>query len=451
MANFEPLVAEAEAVVSDASLNDQYDGTQHLDAVGISIPASVRVLEVVVNWPRLVVDTMAEVLSIVGFESAHLDDEALKFVWDTWQACNMDTLSYSAHVEALTQGEAFAVVGLREDGTIRTTVHTRDGIAVRRSADGDVTEAVVVFEEPTESGSTVQKAVHYLPDSTVTYQRVSGLWGQVDSSPGIGVVPVIPIVNAERITDRNGRSDMTMAIPYGNAASRSFTLLQLATEILSMPQRYIAGGDRAKFKGPDGKQQTLMEIYLGSVMFAPSSDAKFGQFPGADLSQIIASIKAAAGQLSAFYGIPLSMLGVSSEGNPESAEAMRVAKERMLTRGERKQDLFGDAWEKWARIVLALGGFEVTLRDRVNTVWADIAVASTAAKTASLLQAHAQGVVSARTARDGLPLTPEQRAREDRAEAEAEEAGSREEIVSAGSLPVVTEELDPALPGEPVA
>ena len=434
MATIDALVEAAEASVSDAILNDHYDGTQQLDAVGISIPPRVRALEVVVNWPRLVVDTMAEVLSVIGFESAALDDEAIQQLWDTWQACNMDTLSHTIHVEALTQGEAFAVVGLREDGSIRTTAHTKDGIAVRQTSDGEILEAMVVFEEDTEDGSRVKKAVHYTPETTATYQQVAGMWGQVSSAPGIGIVPVIPFRNVERITDVNGRSDMQAAIPFGNAASRSFTLLQLATEILTMPQRYIAGGDQSKFKTADGEQKTLAEIYLGSIMFAPSSDAKFGQFAGADLSQIIATIKASAGQLSAFYGIPLSMLGVSSEGNPESAEAMRVAKERMLTRGERKQDAFGDGWERWALLVLALSGRQVSPHERINSVWADIAVPSAAAKTASLLQAHAQGVVSARTARDGLPLTPEQRAREDQAEGVTVVEGAADEIIDPGTF-----------------
>lgn len=431
---FESLVEQAEASVSDASLNDRYDGVRQLDAVGVSIPPRVRALEVVVNWPRLVVDMMAEALTVTGFESSSLTAEDLDHVWSAWQQCRMEILSYTVHVEALTQGEAFVVVGVREDGSLRTTVHARDGIVVRESSDGDILEAMIVFEEETEDGSTVKKAVHYTPETTVTYQQVSGLWGQVASQPGVGMVPVIPLRNVERISDKNGRSDMTAAIPFGDSASRSFTLLQLATEILTMPQRYIAGGDQTKFKNPSGEQKTLEEIYLGALMFAPSSDAKFGQFAGADLSQIIATIKSAAGQLSAFYGVPLSMLGVASEGNPESADAMRVAKERLLTRGERKQAAFGEAWKRWALLVLALSGRKVTAQERITAVWADMAVPSASAKSASLLQAHAQGVVSAKTARDGLPLTPEQRAREDRAEGEADVMGANAEILSSSVL-----------------
>lgn len=426
--SFEVLLEQAETAASNQDLNAYYDGERSLDSVGISIPPRVRALEVVVNWTRLVVDTTAEVLTVEGFECVDAAYEDMELLRKVWQSSDMDSLSHLAHTEALVQGEAYVIVGLTENGTVRTTVHSRDGFAVAADSSGEITEALVRFQTENEPGSTVEQAAYYTRDSVEVFQQNNGMWSRVSSYAGCGIVPVIPLRNAARISDNQGRSEMEMVIPFNNSASRSFTLLQLATEIMSMPQRWIAGADKTQFTKPNGAKAETWEIYLGSLFTTKDENAKFGQFPGADLSQIINVIKTCATQVSAMTGIPPSMLGVTTE-NPVSAEAMRAAKERMISRCERKQQIFGDTWETWARVVLALQGKRVDNLETLQAVWRDVAVPSVSARSANLLQAHAQGVISATTARDGLPLTPEQRAYENRGEMEAGTLGASDTIL----------------------
>lgn len=411
--SFESLVREAQGSVSNVEYNNRYDGVRSLQQVGLSIPPSVRALEAVVNWPRLVVDTTAEVLTVDGFESSQVSGDDLEFIWRVWQGTQMRARSYLAHVDALVQGSAFAIVGMSENRRVRTTVRSRDNIAVEVTDGGEIAAAVVLFETRTDYGTRVKRAAYYTPGRVETFQEVNGLWARIESqSIPVPMVPVVALFNKSRVGDKFGRSEMDLVIPFGDASSRSMTLLQLATELLSMPQRWIAGGDLKKFKRPDGSIPTAQEIYLGSFLTAPDAGVKFGQFAGANLDQVLGVLEHYAKMVSAMTGIPVSMLGITS-ANPESAEAMRVAKERMTSRCELKQDLFGDGWEQWARIVLAFSGRSLPDEDDLTTVWRDIALPSNSSKAAHLLQAHAQGVVSAKTARDGLPLTPVQRARED--------------------------------------
>ena len=65
------------------------------------------------------------------------------------------------------------------------------------------------------------------------------------------------------------------------------------------------------------------------------------------------------------------------------------------------------------RIALDMFGHHIDEADTLEVLWRDPATPSQSAKAANMLQAHAQGVISAKTAREGLPLTPEQRAYED--------------------------------------
>lgn len=412
--SFESLVEQATQTVSDLTLNRRYDGENVLPSLGVSVPPNMRALEMNANWCRLVVDSMAEVLTVEGFECADLPDEDIRLVWNTWQASDMRTLSHLAHTEALTQGLGYVVVGRGTDtGKLRSRVLPKDNIGVEYT-DGAVTGAVILstVTDPTSNRDVLQ-AVYYTPDNIEVLHRQGTLWRTKETLEGCPLVPVIPLTNKTRVNDTHGRSEMLLVSQYADAASRSFTLLQFATETMATPQRWIIGGELDKFTRKDGSPMTTAEIYTSGILMLGAPNAKAGQFEAANLNQIVAVIKQYAEMVSAMTGIPASMLGLTT-GNPESAEAMRAAKERMISRGELKQTLFGDSWEQWARTILAFNNKPLDKADSLSTVWRDIAIPSNSAKAAHLLQAHAQGVISPRTARDGLPLTPEQRARENR-------------------------------------
>lgn len=431
--SFEALLSEASSVVSDSTYTDAYDGARRVGMIGLNVNPKIRALELQLNWARLAVDMVSEVLTVEGFESSlEGSDELLKVVSDAWARNRMGMKSHFVHTEAFIQGEAFIVVGTVGDGgqgQSLTTVHPRDGFAVSEDSDGNVVEALVTYTAESDSGSRVNKATYYTREKIYTMQEANGVWHRVATQPGYGLVPVIPVRNKSVVGDRYGRSEMDMVLGLGDAGSRAMTMLQVAMEILATPQRYIAGADGNRFKRPNGDSVSLDELYLGSFLMIPDSDAKLGQFPGADLSQIVSVVKTAAEQVSAMTGIPPTMLGVMSDGNPTSAEAMRAAKERMISRCEAKQVMLGDVWTQWAKVVLAVEGFDPSKVGNVSTVWRDVASSSVSARSANLLQAHAQGVVSARTARDALQLTPEQKKRENA----REERASGVSAVSAGS------------------
>ena len=95
-----------------------------------------------------------------------------------------------------------------------------------------------------------------------------------------------------------------------------------------MPTRYLFGEGLETLRDQAGNPVDKIAAYFGRFITGPS-DAKAGQIPGADLSQIINSYKLYAQSVSAITGIPPSMLGISTD-NPSSAEAMKVAKELSL-------------------------------------------------------------------------------------------------------------------------
>lgn len=400
--SFDTLVASVP--VSDSRFESYYEGRVTLDALGISLPPAARVLEMAAPFPKLAVDVLAEVLTPEGYLLGDdRDTPALLRRW--WQINDMDTTVRLAITEALVQGSAYFVIGEGTSDAPRITAHPRRGMSVRRDHMGRVVEAVRQYGPPDE-----RHAAHYQAGRTDYYRRDGGRWRLVDTiRHGLSAPPVVPMVNMLRLGDVDGRSEIAEVAKLSDAASRSLTNLQVAQELLAMPTRYLFGEGLETLRDPSGNPVDKIAAYFGRFLTGPS-DAKAGQIPGADLSQIINSYKLYAQSVSAITGIPPSMLGISTD-NPSSAEAMKVAKERLISRAEVKQQLFGDALEEVARLSLEYMGREVDVAT-LEVQWRDPATPSASSKAANMLQAHAQGVIGAETAREALSLTPEQKARE---------------------------------------
>lgn len=394
-----------------------YEGRRRLDAIGVSLPPNVRVLEMPVRWPKLTVDVLVRSLVLEGFTMA--DGEVPHELHRILQANNFDSLLTLTLTEALVTGRAWVVAGgsiMPGSNIPRLSAHRGRDIVVQRDIFGTIIEAVQTYTR----GGVKQKAV-YTPGHLAVFAVQDGeerLIEEHDYSATYAGVPIVEVVNRTRIGG-GGASEIEDIIELCDAASRSLTNLQIAQELLAMPTRYLFGdGVADQFTG-DGKHPGLarLEAHFGHLLVGPSG-SQAGSIPGADLQQIINSFKLYASQVSAMTGIPASMMGVNADSNPASAEAMRAAKDGLISRAELKQHLFGDAVEEIARMVLQMAGVKVDGLETLEARWRDPAVASISSRNALMLQAQAQGVITSQTAREFLGLSPEQAKREDLHDAE---------------------------------
>jgi len=406
--SFDSLIRKAGRGNGTRKFEQYYEGTIQLDSLGVSLPPRVRVLEQAAPFPKMAVDVLSEVLNPEGFLLGD-DAETPKLLRKWWATNNLDTEVKLAITEALVRGSAFFIVGPGDEGSPRITAHSGDGMAVAYDHMGRVSEAVRKYKVGDN-----RFAAHYLPGLTRYYGEVQGQWkltetGEVRTRASRPAV--VPMVNRARLKDHDGRSEIAEIVKTTDAASRSLTNLQVAQELLAMPTRYLFGDGLEALADQNGNPVDKITAYFGQFLTGPAG-AQAGQIPGADLSQIINTYKLYAQIVSSVTGIPPSMLGISTD-NPASAEAMRVAKDRLIARAEVKQSMFGDDLEDVARLALEMEGVLPAEAATLELQWRDPALTSVSAKAANMLQAHSQGVVSAETARDGLQLTPEQKARED--------------------------------------
>lgn len=384
-----------------------YEGRSRLNALGVSLPPEVRVLEVQAPFAKMSVDVLTEVLIPSGFILGEGGEDETDLLRSVWQANDLDSMFALAATEALVSGSVFWIVAPPSEGQEYASVRAVAPTNARCRVDyrGEPVEGVAVYRLPDGS----KGASYYTPEGVAFMAEVSGRWvdtgrGRLDSW-GMSMVPMF---NRARIGDRYGRSDLAELAPIADAASRTLTNLQVAQEVAALPLRGLVG---------DGSDQALaqfgsrMEAYIGRILALPKG-GELVQLTGTNLQAFTDTYRLYALQISAMTGIPPSMLGVTADSNPTSAEALRVAKDRLIMRAENKQRQFSDALEAVARKVIQIHGGSVVGLENLEVTWRDPAAPSVAAMAANALQAQAQGVISNETAAEYLRLTPEQMRRE---------------------------------------
>lgn len=386
-------------------LEAYFNGEKRLAALGVSLPPQMRVLEMVSGWPRLVVEALVERLTVEGFYLASNEDFA-KTAWRWWQANNMDVNSIMLQTEALVQGTAYTIIGPGEFDIPRITTHSRTEMRVNYNAIGRIGEALRRYKD--EEGA--EWYAHYEPGVTHYYgQGQGGRWLKAASiDTGLSRVPVVPFVNRARIDHRHGESEMRDVMALSDACSRSLTNLQVAQELVSMPGRYLLGADAESFVDGTGQPKTQFEVYIGRILLGPAG-ATAGQFPGANLDQIINTIKLYAQKVAAITGLPNSYLGITSD-NPASAEALNAAANRHVKKAEQKQVIFGESFEEVMRIgnELVTGQVDPGLVD-LEARWRNAATPTLQSNAQAAVQLVQTDIIPPQVARDMVGLTPEQK------------------------------------------
>ncbi|WP_018686524.1 phage portal protein [Actinokineospora enzanensis] len=390
-------------------LDAYYDGAQRLAALGLGLPPEMRRLQVVVNWPRLTVDSLAERLDLEGFRLAGAaeTDERL---WSWWQANGLDDESGLAHLEALITGRAYITVGPGDDGADTPVITPESARSMIADVDPRTRAVRSALRLYTSRSGGELSATLYLPDRTVYYDRGRSGWRVVDLiAHKLGRVPVVPLINRARIGDRHGRSEMDDVIGLTDAACRTMTNLGGAQELLAVPQRYVLGAGRSDFVNEAGEPIPAWEAYIGRILALGNENAKVGQFAAADLRNFVEVVNLYARLVAALSGLPPHFLGLSTD-NPASADAIRSGETRLVKRAERRARAFGSAWEESMRLGMLIVDGEIPPHAaRLESIYRDPATPTYAAKADAVSKLVASGILPISAAWEELGYSAEQR------------------------------------------
>lgn len=405
LVSFEKL-RQMPKIPANFTRNEAYfDGKKRLDALGVTLPPEMRVLEIIVDWPRITVEALEERLTVEGFTIAG-QERANERYWNRWQANRMDLNAPLTHTEAFVQGCGYVVIGPDgPEGFAKITAHSALGFAVVKDlSTGIVSEALQAFTDEESPGY-----VHYETGLNHIWRKVNGRYLLQKSEPsGTDRIPVVPFLNRSRLRDKHGRSEMQDVIRYTDAGSRSITNLQAAVETVALPQKYMLGAAADNFKNARGEQMTQWETYIGRLLLGPK-DGKVGTLAGANLQEINATLRLYAGFVAASTGLSLMTLGIGTDANPASEGALNAVDNRHVRKAEKKQTMFGEAWEDVQRIADDIEGVANKESMRLETDWRPAATMTLDAMAQSAATLVSAGIIPPAVARHRIRLTPEEK------------------------------------------
>lgn len=396
-----------------------------------------RMGRLVANIPRLTVLSIADRLKVQSFDGVDISQE--------WEANDMPQHSGTLFKEALLLGAAYVLVSTNPDGSPRITVESAKQVTVERDpATRQVTSALKRWETRTTTEATL-----FLPDRIVRFTApttgaAAAAFKQVDEWPNpLGVVPVVPVVNADRLLDVNGVSEIWDLIPLCDLANKLLTDMAVTSEMTGLPRRWATGLTPTEriVTNPDGTpvldgnglpvkelvNPVSEDTYKMAVAAKP--DAKFGQWEAASMAGYESAMRVTMAQIGAISSLPPAYLNMTNS-QPTSADAVRAQESSLTAKVEAKELAFGPALEQVAALVVAVrdGVDPVTVTARVT--WADAASRSVAQEADAATKLFQAGILARTTVQRRLGMTDDEIA--------ADRAARRAEALDAQGVTLLT-------------
>lgn len=400
-----------------------YEADITMDRRGHAIPEEFRKMKAAVGWSRLYLDSLVERIAIVGFRTPGTSDADPRLQrW--WKANDLDQEAPISFLETFIHGRAFISVSAPTPEDI-IMGHPSDAPIIRVESPKHmwvsidprtrrVNWAVRFYLDPmgVQNQDVDQRYTVYLPNETVYVKDGKGGRYLNDGDPdvhGLGIVPIVPSFNRERVSDRYGRSEIIPELRnLQDVATRVVLNMQTAADLMAVPQRLLFGVEKEAIV-QNQSPEAQYKAYMAGILAFGDRDAKATQFSAAELSNYTGVLQELAKMAASYTGLPPQYLSFSSQ-TPASAEAIRSAESRLVKKAEVKGDMFGNVWERVMRLgVLVMDGSVDDTMRQIESILTDPSTPTYAAKAdAAVKLVGGKSVIPVKQARVDLEYTPEQ-------------------------------------------
>lgn len=323
-----------------------YDGKHAIRHLGSLIPPAYYQTAVVLGWPAKAVDLLARRCNVDGFVWADGDIDGLG-VRELVRENKLRAELNQAFISSLLHSTAFLVATTGGQGEPAGLVHARDALSAtgvwssRRRA---LTSALTVGEFDKESPARPVAFTLYLDGVTVTCVKDGQRWSVDRSSHGFGV-PVEPLPYKPRLGRPFGMSRISRpVISAYRQAVKTAIRMEGGADVFTWPQMILLGADSDVFKNADGSMKPDWQVALGRVFALPDDEdatnprASVQRFEGASPEPHLKMLKQQAELFAGETSIPITSLGVSTDGNPTSAESYLASREDLVAEAEGATD-----------------------------------------------------------------------------------------------------------------
>lgn len=311
------------------------------------------------NYCPIVVDALAERLTVTGFKAEGQDEQ----LWDWWTQNRMDAVQNVVHLSAVRDGDAYLIVEWDNDEGLpvfsaEPAFDGTEGVKVHYSKEkkNEISFASkrwrVEAEDPSQAGK-VRRLNLYYSDRIEKYishdHAFEGNWQPFmdEDEPGWPIpwvddageplgVPVIHFVNKAQGYNY-GQSELKNVVPLQNALNKSLIDLLAAADNTGFPLYVFLGDD------PAG-----LSFAPGSVIYSDkpqTSESKVEVFKleASDLTPLVGLKDAFAMEIARVSRTPISLFQISAQRPAEGT--LKQEEVGLVSRAKDRQVTFGNAWE----------------------------------------------------------------------------------------------------------
>lgn len=377
-----------------------YESRNKLKSLGISLPPALEGLDVSLGWAGIVVDVMDERMNLQGFYG---DDDNLG-INDIFNDNNLQFESSQAHIGSLVYGTSYNVIGKGADDepdVLITTESPNNVVGEYNLRTRRLNSALQYINtgNKQEAIGTLFTKVANIPFG-VTEDGLIYEDGPADEH-NLNRVLVTRFVNRPQSSNTRGRSDITPTIQnLTDSGLRTLAGMETAREFFATPQRWMMGADADDFKSTDGRDLNpwtalMNKVWIGGKDHEGRSPT-VGQFEANSPEPFVKILDRLAAEASAESGIPLSMFGVKTEGNPPSADAIKAQESRLTKRAERKIMGAGQTWKETMQLALLVRDGEIPEEARgIDAIWLDPSTPTRSANADEAQKLISAGVLTA--------------------------------------------------------
>ena len=347
-----------------------YLGKDVMKNLGLAFPDGNKIagkIKPVCGWGAKAVDLLVtrSQLDYFTFDGKD-DDEALRRAYDD----NDLELSYSQLlVDQCVSGVEFMSVTAGNDEWDVTPIviatHTSlDATCVWDRRRRRVAYGMVVTDADDDGRPTSLNLI--TDDAIYTYFRdpFNGRWQRLVTESTVGLPSFVPFPFRPSNIRPLGQSRITPSMmSLIDCAVRETMRSEVASEVYTIPQRYLLGIDPKKLqKGQKAYWMNYFAVGADNNGNVPQA----GQFAPPGINDHIQYMRALASQFAGEAGIPLASIGVQAE-NPSSAEAIHAEREDLIIEAERLNAVNGRALRQVAMLVMAIAnGCKVSELDEAD-------------------------------------------------------------------------------------
>lgn len=319
------------------------------------------------DFSAVVVDSISERLKVQGFRFGD-SEEADEKASEIWRRNYLDSESNATHVEALATGIAYLWVWADKEGD--PVIHPESATdMIVQYAPGTRREIVAALKKYYDDWG-VEHATLLTPKQILTTNRVeSGKWAEPKSQKNpLGVVPVVPVVNRQRLRKGDPYSELHPILPLVQAVRKVAADALVASEMLAYPQRLITGIQIPE--DADGNPVPPIQSAIDRLLMFEDENVSWGAFPTADLQNYVNLINMLVAHISVISRVPPHLFLVGASAFP-SGEALATAEAGLVAKARERMLYFGEAWERAMRLAFMILGDARADAWNAETIWAD--------------------------------------------------------------------------------